>query len=566
MCKQLPYTRHSKSNICIIGAGAAGLYTAMILDSLDLPYEILEASERVGGRLFTYHFPQGSKYDYYDVGAMRFPDTPYMRRTFDLVRDRLSLSSKLIPYKFHADNNLMYFNHRRYQPYPPPSSPPADPFGARGYVPDKYLSPENPAAIVDKVLEPWRKPFEVNIETALQNLYTQDKYTMRSHMSLKCDPPYPSSVINWCETMDESTKAYDRAFVETVLDSVAFQFPGKKEYLWYCFDGGSSILPEAMKQHINLEQQIDPKQSTRIKYRKRVQTIIGDPSVSDIYLSVEGENKPRKYTAVFCTAPLPAVRSMDLEHCGLDYATWNAIRGLQYGSATKIGILFSEPWWRNKDKLETGPIEGGQSTTDLMLRTIVYPSYPELGTPSNVIIASYCWTQDAERMGGLIQGQSNSPTGPDLIELVLRELAKVHGIDFSYLKSLYKDYHAFSWTHDPSTLGAFAFFGPHDFEFMNSVFNNLTKPICGGKLFFAGEATSSCHAWVAGALESSWRAVDMYLQLHHTKEMRHKFHSLWGSSEYWPESYLQDQIRIGLSQSMKEPWTAIPGYPTHPIV
>ena len=42
--------------ICIIGAGAAGLYTAMILDSLNIKYEILDASERVGGRLYTYRF------------------------------------------------------------------------------------------------------------------------------------------------------------------------------------------------------------------------------------------------------------------------------------------------------------------------------------------------------------------------------------------------------------------------------------------------------------------------------------------------------------------------------
>ena len=32
----------------------------------------------------------------------------------------------------------------------------------------------------------------------------------------------------------------------------------------------------------------------------------------------------------------------------------------------------------------------------------VYPSYPETGKKSNVLIVSYCWTQDAERLGALI--------------------------------------------------------------------------------------------------------------------------------------------------------------------
>lgn len=49
----------------ILGAGASGLYTALILDSLGIQYEILEASGRTGGRLFTYKFQTGGRYDYF---------------------------------------------------------------------------------------------------------------------------------------------------------------------------------------------------------------------------------------------------------------------------------------------------------------------------------------------------------------------------------------------------------------------------------------------------------------------------------------------------------------------
>jgi hypothetical protein len=53
--------------VCIIGAGTAALYTAMILESLEISYHIVDANtrDRVGGRLFTYHFPNGGPYDYY---------------------------------------------------------------------------------------------------------------------------------------------------------------------------------------------------------------------------------------------------------------------------------------------------------------------------------------------------------------------------------------------------------------------------------------------------------------------------------------------------------------------
>lgn len=81
----------------IIGAGAAGLFMGMILDYLSekleheygkhaakISYEILEANgdERVGGRLYTHKFNPHSEPDhqYYDVGAMRFPKNPVMKR------------------------------------------------------------------------------------------------------------------------------------------------------------------------------------------------------------------------------------------------------------------------------------------------------------------------------------------------------------------------------------------------------------------------------------------------------------------------------------------------------
>ena len=52
----------------IIGAGMAGLYTAMIYESLGIDYQIIDADtpERVGGRLFTHHFSDvPGSYDYY---------------------------------------------------------------------------------------------------------------------------------------------------------------------------------------------------------------------------------------------------------------------------------------------------------------------------------------------------------------------------------------------------------------------------------------------------------------------------------------------------------------------
>jgi len=101
--------------VAIIGAGVAGLRTAMLLQSRHIPYKIFEASDRPGGRLFTYQFPskppnnpQG-KHDYYDVGGMRFPNNNANKETFDLFNE-LNLSSRVIKYVFSNDDNIRYYN------------------------------------------------------------------------------------------------------------------------------------------------------------------------------------------------------------------------------------------------------------------------------------------------------------------------------------------------------------------------------------------------------------------------------------------------------------------------
>ncbi|KAM0497105.1 hypothetical protein ACHAP8_007004 [Fusarium lateritium] len=104
----------------IIDAGAAGWFIDMVLDYLNVElrkesvplafeYDIHEAVEpdRVGGRFFTYNFGgRRNTNGYYDVGAVRFPDNPVMRRTFDLF-------AKLDMEKTDLKTNASYQKHKR---------------------------------------------------------------------------------------------------------------------------------------------------------------------------------------------------------------------------------------------------------------------------------------------------------------------------------------------------------------------------------------------------------------------------------------------------------------------
>lgn len=80
-----------KGKICIVGAGVAGLLTAMMLKIGGIyNFDVVEASDRVGGRLYTHWFSDkenpDSAHDYYDIGAMRIPEIKTMQSYVVLLR------------------------------------------------------------------------------------------------------------------------------------------------------------------------------------------------------------------------------------------------------------------------------------------------------------------------------------------------------------------------------------------------------------------------------------------------------------------------------------------------
>ncbi|KAH0828748.1 hypothetical protein J3R83DRAFT_3172 [Lanmaoa asiatica] len=68
---------------------------------------------------------------------------------------------------------------------------------------------------------------------------------------------------------------------------------------------------------------------------------------------------------------------------------------------------------------------------------------------------------------------------------------------------------------------------PGDFE---DLYASLTYPEARKRSQFAGEAVSTCHAWVVGAPDSSWRAVYAYLKVTGQDEKIKKFKALWGEN------------------------------------
>ena len=247
-------------------AGASGLYTALILDSLDIPYKILEARSDVGGRLFTHHFPDptGAPYNYFDVGAKRFPKVKATRRLFNLFElpplnaGDIQLKAKLIPFYPANGNAFLSYNGVTVRQNAVPSG---DPFKIAQVIqdadPDPYIL-AGAKAIEDDVVAPFITRLLDDMKTpgkmdGWEYLMKYDKYSTRAYMALAYTPsdslnipkePLPTDVINWCETQNTWTGWYDCAFSEYVLSvfSEGWQ-PGPEPSVvqWFCIESVFSL-------------------------------------------------------------------------------------------------------------------------------------------------------------------------------------------------------------------------------------------------------------------------------------------------------------------------------------
>ncbi|EXF84028.1 flavin containing amine oxidoreductase [Colletotrichum fioriniae PJ7] len=520
-------------NVGIVGAGAAGLFTALAIDwindtiakekgpgHLNITYEILEASdeERFGGRLYTHRFSKDGVHDYYDVGAMRFPRNAVMDRTFSLFKmldikegklgDRTHVDDppRLIKYYLRDDKNVcptLFNNVRKVgNPYPKGSTE-KDPFALNvGIAKDKQI-PEKKGKVPG---------------------FPDDKDVPKG-------PGFSYNTIQWLETATYGTGWYDQSLTEAVLESIDFYITddnAKAKEIndnWFCIDGGAQKIAEEMRKKmknqsaINFNTQVvgmDANLELNERVTKSMTVMLRD--------SVTGKSlRPRDYFTVFSSATLGSMNRMDLSKAGLLWDTKQAIRCLGYGASCKVGIKFKTPWWQ---KEPYNIDQGGLARTDLAPQVCVYPSYNinkdvDPRDEPAVLLVSYTWGQTAQRLASLIASKSRGKSNADILreetelkEVMLRDLAFLHTDDHNDKKKLndtleelnkqYLEHHAYDWYHDPHMAGAFAYFGPSQFS---ELYPAITKPNAGGQLYFVGEAASAHHAWVVGALESVVRAL-----------------------------------------------------------
>jgi monoamine oxidase len=172
------------------------------------------------------------------------------------------------------------------------------------------------------------------------------------------------------------------------------------------------------------------------------------------------------------------------------------------------------------------PFKGGQSYSDVPLRRCVYPSYginlPGTAAPGTMI-ASYVWGQDSSRLGSYLR---TPEARSHLVDIVLADLALMNNLTLEFIRDQYIDYHAWDWYQNEWSVGAFAIFTPGQYS---TIMPDLMTPAEDGHLHFAGEALSSGHAWIIGAVNSAYRTVAEILKTEQRPDLLRRMIDLWGT-------------------------------------
>ena len=123
--------------------------------------------------------------------------------------------------------------------------------------------------------------------------------------------------------MSSGSGLYDQGFSEGVIDQMDFDYyteylhPKDDKYKvnWYCVEGGTSLLPEAMAQSLKtpLTKENFKKRVTKIAYNRE------EGVEKLLQVKIHGETEAREYLSVFNTTTLACLQRMDLTELGLLY-------------------------------------------------------------------------------------------------------------------------------------------------------------------------------------------------------------------------------------------------------
>jgi monoamine oxidase len=245
--------------------------------------------------------------------------------------------------------------------------------------------------------------------------------------------------------------------------------------------------------------------SVIIKQGHIVTGIYNTSQQDSILIKYSAKNKKdimEVFDYVICAIPLSTLREIDINPL-FSNQKMQAIRELHYVDALKASFLCNKRFW--EEDTDYGRMNGGISTTDLPIQSILYPTDHVnctddascLPKEPGVLTAAYNINYDSIR----IANQSEEKR----YQLIRHNVEQIHGLADGYLDKIIDDIKIIDWNKEPWSRGAYVTDLPG--QKINFSYSIL-EPEYNNHLFFAGEHTSVKHGWMQGALHSGMLAAN----------------------------------------------------------
>ncbi|HZQ09231.1 MAG TPA: flavin monoamine oxidase family protein [Anaerolineae bacterium] len=451
----LPAREGPRKTVLILGAGMAGLVAGYELLQAGHTPIILEAQNRLGGRILTLRAPFAEGL-HAEAGAMRIP------KTHDLTLFYCNkFGLELYPFTMGNPEAYIYIAGTKLR---------AKEYGATPLALSQELGTHEQGFTVQSL---WSKSIEelANLVTARGDaawdeiVKEYDQYSTREFLE---GQKWSEGAIELYGLLENQEASMNYSFVELLREEINECYVNLQQ-----IKGGTDRLPYAFF----------PTLAPYIRFGAEVTAIDQDEnSVTAYYKTLAGRNSV-KADYMICTIPFAVLRHLEILN-PFSRAKQKAIRQLHYDASTKIFIQCRRRFWE-----EDEGIFGGGTVTDLAIRNLYYPEHGR-ETGRGVLLASYTWADDAERWASL------SPR--DRLQQAIENVAQIH----PQILQEYEGGASWSWHDDPYAGGAFALFEP---EQQTLLYQHIISPE--GRIHFAGEHASLEHAWIQGAIESGLRAA-----------------------------------------------------------
>lgn len=441
-----------RKRVIVLGGGLAGLVAAFELQREGHDALVLEAQNRVGGRIYTLRsFAPGL---YAEAGGMRIP------RSHDLTLAYCRLFGlELRPFVTGNPKGLVHVGGQRLTAAAADADPDWMGFPVAEHERDKTCN-----SLWEEAIAEFRTLVEREGLQGWDTIVAEyDRYSLEEFLHVK---GWSSGAIEMFGVVNFLESDMQNAFLEVLREDLGSAYTDMQEIV-----GGMDRLPNAFYGAL----------PDRVRFGAEVHALEQDERSVTVHFRTEGGRFSVTGDYAVCTLPFGCLRQIETR---FSHAKQKAIRELNYSASTKVLFQVRSRRWETEDG-----IAGGATCTDLSIRRMNYPT-PDPTSSRGVLLASYTWGQDALRWGSLDEESR--------LEQALDDVEQIH----PWIREEFEVGASHAWYNDRFAGGAFALFDPGQQSALQA---DIVAPE--DRALFAGEHCSLYHAWIQGALESGIRAA-----------------------------------------------------------